>query len=103
MNLTSNKIEYVDIPHDLIIEMQRRHYEWNASKYILHYLMTCEDISMERIQTYADCAEAKFVDAELMKEAIITQYPSKNGFEHFIIDFDHDCIKYSQERVTIND
>lgn len=101
MNLILDTIEYVDVPHELIIELQRRHYEWHASKHILHYLMTCNDVSMERIQLYADCAETKFVDAELMKEAIIAQYPSTKGFVNFVIDFDNECIKYTPRGVNI--
>lgn len=103
MTTYNTKIEYVEIPHDIIVEVERRHFEFCASQQLIGYLMSRPDTQEHLLQKYLDSSEKKFVELELMKNAVVEQYPSTNGYRHYMFDFGNSCIKYAAEESELND
>ena len=91
--------EIVDIPENLCIEVERRYFEYEASKHLIGYLMSRDDIKLDFLQAYLDASEIKFADLEMMKNSVVAQYPSLNNWTNYVIDFANSCIKYSPERI----
>ena len=95
------KFEIVNIPENICLEVERRYFEYEAAKHLIGYLMSRTDVQLELLQNYLDVAEVKFADLEMMKNAIVAQFPSMNGWRNYIIDFAHSCLKYSSERISL--
>lgn len=95
-----DNFEIVNIPENLCIEIERRYFEYEAAKHLIGYLMSRKDTQVELLQMYLDSAELKFADLEMMKNEVISAYPSQNGWANYYVDFINSCLKYTPERVA---
>lgn len=77
----------VQIPYDVSADVERRFFEYNATKNILAYLMSRDDVLATHLEKYIRQAETRFTELELMKEQVTQQY-APEGLADYGYEFD---------------
>ena len=62
------QVEYINIPEDLSVEIERLFFEYNAALSVCRFLMSQEGINDEMMQKYLDSVECKWVELEMAKD-----------------------------------
>lgn len=91
------KVEYVNIPENLSVEIERLFFEYNAALSVCRFLMSQEGINDEMMQKYLDSVECKWVELEMAKGLANKTYPSIINANHYEFDFENHRIKYIAE------
>ena len=63
-------IKKVQIPQELILEVQRLWFEYQSNLNILGYLMTQNDINKELLAEYNQDTKTRFTECEMYKQKI---------------------------------
>lgn len=85
----------VQIPADISSEVERRFFEYNATRDIIGYLMSRDDVLAKNLEKYLVIAENRFTELELMKEDVTSQFvPEGISNYGYAFDFINCCIVY---------
>lgn len=90
-------IEYINIPMELSMDVERLFFEYNAALSVCRFLMSQEDINDDMMQKYLDSVECKWIELEIAKERVHKAYPSTIVANRYEFDFDNYCLKYIAE------
>ena len=88
-------IKKVQIPQEIILEVQRLWFEQQSNLYILGYLMTQNDINKELLAEYNQDTKTRFTECEMYKQKIADLYNPFDFNCQYIFDFDNNLIQYS--------
>lgn len=93
------QVEYVNIPENLSMEIERLFFEYNAALSVCRFLMSQEDINDEMMQKYLDSIECKWVELEMTKNIVRKTYPSTINANRYEFDFENHRLNYIAEEL----
>lgn len=86
------------------VYVERLWFEYNAALNILRYLMSQDVVLEKHLQKYADSAEVKYTELELVKKDMIKKYKpdvfTENQMMNYTFDFDTESLifEYKEEK-----
>lgn len=87
----------IQIPENLMVEVQRLWFEYQSNLNILGYLMSQNGINKELLQDYNNDTKSRFTELEIYKQQIADLYNPFDKYCHYYFDFDKNIIEYSTD------
>ena len=86
--------EYVYIPSETSLEVERRFFEYNSALNVVRYLMSQPTVNKKILNEYIKTVEGRGVELDLWKQNISQLYPASKDYNNYVFEFDYNRIKY---------
>lgn len=83
----------VTISREEINQIERLFFRYNASKDIVAFLMSKNDLNEDALKSYVDTAEQRFIELELMKRNVVAAYGG-NPDKDYMFTFENATLTY---------